>query len=608
MSKRKANPESGEASTKRLYSVEFLKFGFIKDELDEKKPYCLMCRKALASSSMKRNILQVHFAKRHPELADKPLEYFQKLYQERQQGKSTQRQPTIISAFNKVQIMHSVALETSYHLSWLLGKESRPHTDGENVIIPALKIYHSMMVEKGSTGNIGDLPLSNDSVRRRIDECADDVKSQLCNILRRTKFSLALDETTVLRCKALLLTYVRFEHNSQLMEEMLFCESFKDTTTAKDIYNLVINFFAKNDIPLNNIVSVAADGAPSMMGKRNGFLKLLKDENPSIMSVHCVIHRENLVAAALAGELNIVLSKIIGIVNCIKRHPKNERIFANFCKDMDSSYVRLLLHTKIRWLSKGNFLKRFVSLYDSIVEFLDNSEDKIFLIDADNKAMVFYLADIFGKLNELNKDLQGKKKTMIECKTNVSAFINKLGFLSTQISTKRYSQFPFLATCEVSDRVIQIILFHLKSLKSDFEQRFEDLISLTFPTWMSQPFIFEICCEEGLSMKNDVLDELFKLQQDDNARAIFSIKRQQMWFDDQLSKKYPYLCKESQKNLLPFPTTYIVECAFSSVSDLLSDKRSSLDITNRGDLRAVLTNLVPRFSYLSSLHQPQGSH
>ena len=47
---------------------------------------------------------------------------------------------------------------------------------------------------------------------------------------------------------------------------------------------------------MENMSSCAADSAPVMMGKKNGCLKLIKDENPDVILVRCVIHRENLVA------------------------------------------------------------------------------------------------------------------------------------------------------------------------------------------------------------------------------------------------------------------------------------------------------------------------
>ena len=145
------------------------------------------------------------------------------------------------------------------------------------------------------------MPLSNDTVHRRIDDIADDLEVQLVTILRTTKFFLALDESTVRDSEALLLPYARFQHNNKFVEEMLFCKSPKTTTTALDIYTVVKDYLSEINIPISNIMSTAADGAPTMMGRRNGVLKLLKYENPD-MIVLCVIHRENLVAGALSPE------------------------------------------------------------------------------------------------------------------------------------------------------------------------------------------------------------------------------------------------------------------------------------------------------------------
>ena len=60
------------------------------------------------------------------------------------------------------------------------------------------------------------------------------------------------------------------------------------------------NYIDVNDIPMKNITSSDADGAPNMMGKIIGCLKLMKDANPEMILVHCVIHRESLVAKHIA--------------------------------------------------------------------------------------------------------------------------------------------------------------------------------------------------------------------------------------------------------------------------------------------------------------------
>ncbi|GFY14532.1 uncharacterized protein TNCV_1315861 [Trichonephila clavipes] len=65
---------------------------------------------------------------------------------------------------------------------------------------------------------------------------------------------------------------------SQQMDE----STLRDKTTALRI----------NNIPIENITSCAADGAPVMKGKKKkkkkeSCLKLMKDENPEMILVHC---------------------------------------------------------------------------------------------------------------------------------------------------------------------------------------------------------------------------------------------------------------------------------------------------------------------------------
>ena len=119
---------------------------------------------------------------------------------------------------------------------------------------------------------------------------ASDVEGQLVSKLRQQKFTVQVDETTVRHSECILLAYVRFIEAGDFHEEMLFCESLETTTTAQDIYRIFVKFFDDNEIPINNIISCAADGAPVIMGKRNGFLMLLKRDYPALLIVHCVIH------------------------------------------------------------------------------------------------------------------------------------------------------------------------------------------------------------------------------------------------------------------------------------------------------------------------------
>ena len=85
-------------------------------------------------------------------------------------------------------------------------------------------------------------------------------------------------------------------------------------------------------------------------------------------------------------------------------------------------------------------------------------------------------------------------------------------------------------------------------------------------------------------------------------------KNQLMWLDPQVCAKYVELAQVAEQTLLLFPTTYLVECAFSAVTDILTKKRGTLDICKRGDLRAKLTCFSPRFSLLTYQHEAHGSY
>ena len=597
------------AKKTRMYDVDYLKFGFIPTPNDSLRPYCLLCSKSLCNDSMRPAKLEEHLNKCHTDSKDENIDYFKSL---KRKFESRKERPLDL-LIGKQTDLNTRGLTCSYEISLLIAKNGRSHIDGENMIKPAIESFLRTVQEKtpGSvTREISCLPLSNDSVRRRIDEMADNVQEQLVDKLRQNKFSLALDESTVRDSDALLLAYVRLIWNSQFMEEMLFCESLETTTTAADIFGTLKKKLDDYGIPMQNIMSVAADGAPAMMGRRTGALKLIKDENPEIVTVHCVVHRENLASQSLSPRLDTIMKSVIKVVNLIKAHPKMDRLFHKFCKDMDEENIRLLLYTAVRWLSRGNCLERFIQLYDSIIEFgSQNPRDEFaFLHAEETRTLVSYMADIFGKLNQLNAELQGRNKTLLDCKSKISAFIGKLKFWRSQIGRNIFAQFTHLQEIEVSDDCRLVITDHLNRLITNMSERFEDLINMEFPAWCSQPFLFDCENETALETDGTIIEELLELQNDDTMRPIFVSKGMMMWLDQQVGERFPSLAAMARRILLPFPTTYLVECGFSTVSDILTKKRGCLKITERGDLRLKLTSLEPDIQGIVKDHSAQGSH
>ncbi|UYV64964.1 hypothetical protein LAZ67_3002576 [Cordylochernes scorpioides] len=83
------------------------------------------------------------------------------------------------------------------------------------------------------------------------------------------------------------------------------------TTTGEDIFNCVFDLLQKFNLPQSKLTSVATDGAPSMTGKTNGFVALLRkklseiSDGSNIHHTHCIIHQEVLCTKELKRGWNL---------------------------------------------------------------------------------------------------------------------------------------------------------------------------------------------------------------------------------------------------------------------------------------------------------------
>ena len=224
------------------------------------------------------------------------------------------------------------------------------------------------------------------------------------------------------------MAYVRLKDDScKLCEEMLFAKLLETDTTGLSIFETAKSWFDENQIRFGNLVSCATDGAASTLGKQNGFIAHIKELCPSILAVHCVVHRHHLVANKISSDLDESLRVVIQTLNKIKSHSKYDRFFRKFGIDTEQEHVRLILHTEVRWLSKENCLARFVKLFDTIVNFLENLNKNNFAREIKlHKRDIFFLSWIFRKFNEVSLQPQRKLCTLLDCKRVLKAFAKKL--------------------------------------------------------------------------------------------------------------------------------------------------------------------------------------
>ncbi|GFU02745.1 SCAN domain-containing protein 3 [Trichonephila clavipes] len=165
------------------------------------------------------------------------------------------------------------------------------------------------------------IPLSNDTVSRRIDDIAEDVEQQLFGKLRDKLFSVQLDEATDSNKDAHFIAYVRFWDSMSAVEELLFCKPIKLKATAIALFDILNNFINEANIEWKNCVGICTDGARTMSGRFKSIQALVKQKSPLCIWTHCMIHREALASKEISRGLNIVLMTVVTVVNYIKMRP-----------------------------------------------------------------------------------------------------------------------------------------------------------------------------------------------------------------------------------------------------------------------------------------------
>jgi hypothetical protein len=91
-----------------------------------------------------------------------------------------------------------------------------------------------------------------------------------------------------------------------------------------------------------------------------------------------------------ARSLNFdhVMSVVSKIINSIKAKSTQHRLFKLFLEDVNSDYKDLIMYTRVRWLSRGKVLERFLVLLPQVKDLIalrneiyDESESKEWLLD-----------------------------------------------------------------------------------------------------------------------------------------------------------------------------------------------------------------------------------
>ena len=159
-------------TTKRTYDEAFLKLGFM--EVNE-KPKCIVCEKVLSKESLKKNKFLRLLEANHPTCVDKPIEYFRSKLQ------ALSSQANFMKAFTTV---NKSAVYASYLASYEIAKQKKAHTIGEMLILSVMKEVVKVMIGHRESEKLNSISLSDNTVKRRIEDMSSDVLNQIVKRVR----------------------------------------------------------------------------------------------------------------------------------------------------------------------------------------------------------------------------------------------------------------------------------------------------------------------------------------------------------------------------------------------------------------------------------------
>ena len=125
------------------------------------------------------------------------------------------------------------------------------------------------MIGESAAAKLSAIPMSNETVSRRISEMSSDINEQLIHYIQISPYdALQLDESTDIAGQAQLLTFVRYLYmrEKEIEEDILFCWPLQTCTTGEAIFNVLDSFIQDGGLGWGKCIGLCTDGARSMTG------------------------------------------------------------------------------------------------------------------------------------------------------------------------------------------------------------------------------------------------------------------------------------------------------------------------------------------------------
>lgn len=122
-------------------------------------------------------------------------------------------------------------------------------------------------------------------------------------------------------------------------------------STGEHLYLMIVDYFKDHDIPLENLIGFASDGASNIMGAKNSLTSRLKIAAPNITIFHCICHSVHLCASQAAKTLLRMCEDLVrNIYTYFNQSAKRKNEFQQFQDFCDVKPHKILHVAQTRWL------------------------------------------------------------------------------------------------------------------------------------------------------------------------------------------------------------------------------------------------------------------
>ncbi len=235
---------------------------------------CILYGEKLCNDAMVPSRLKQHFTSKHSHLNGKNIDYFRRLLdEEKYRGVK----------FTKKLMVFERALEASFVISHMIAKNMKAHTIGESLLEPACEEIMRIMLGGGdeAASKIGKVPLTNNTVARRISKMSRDTEKIALEKIGSSQFTLQADKASDYSGKCHLQTFIQFVDGYNIIDHFLFIKEMKTSTTDEDIFHIVDTLFTCHGMLWDHCVGICTDGAP---------IRLLRLTSQNYVISHWVVY------------------------------------------------------------------------------------------------------------------------------------------------------------------------------------------------------------------------------------------------------------------------------------------------------------------------------